>query len=587
MTELRLRAQSTTSASHLALQIVEATTRVDVCAATARALRAALGSVSAYVALVTRADEERGLEVVALDGDERRVLPVGSLLRDGVEVHATGRPSATWVAATRQLEGLREGIVPQDAVVVPIGSQGVAVALVDGSVDASLLESATLVGATANAALRHVRALEDGRALTRRLQALLDLQRALASGILEDAFSTFAARLAGEVPFDVAWVGALPSTLGLLGSREGASEVEVIAVQGDDEQAPRAGTIVPLSDAVAGILRSTQARSAGATFVANAEAAAILPGARSAAIVPLVVHDALVGVLVLVSRRPHLARGTLLPDARWLLAAISEPLSMALQNAGLVGRLRSAMRDWQTTFDVMDSMVLVADEAGTVRRANWALARRLHATPSTLVGRAVQSLFPGQPLPGAGERMSLVGREGEPLRASGVSLPGGGTVVVIHDARLAPASQGSAQSYAALRRVSTASLAALRGRVLIVDDEPSILRAVSRTLGRSHDVETAMDGDEALARIRKDPDRYDAVMTDVQMPRLNGVELFRAIEREFPTLADRVLFMTGGVFAADVEAFLRSVKQRVLRKPFDPDLLRRAIDERVALSRVA
>ena len=123
--------------------------------------------------------------------------------------------------------------------------------------------------------------------------------------------------------------------------------------------------------------------------------------------------------------------------------------------------------------------------------------------------------------------------------------------------------------------------------MLIVDDEPSILRAVSRTLGRSHDVETATDGDEALEMIRRDPLRFDAVMTDVQMPRMNGVDLFRAIEREFPAVADRVLFMTGGVFASDVEQFLRTVKHRVLRKPFDPDLLRRAIDERVALSRVA
>ena len=87
--------------------------------------------------------------------------------------------------------------------------------------------------------------------------------------------------------------------------------------------------------------------------------------------------------------------------------------------------------------------------------------------------------------------------------------------------------------------------------------------------------------------IRRDPLRFDAVMTDVQMPRMNGVDFFRAVEREFPTVADRVLFMTGGVFAPDVEQFLRTVKHRVLRKPFDPDLLRRAIDERVALSRVA
>jgi CheY-like chemotaxis protein len=155
-------------------------------------------------------------------------------------------------------------------------------------------------------------------------------------------------------------------------------------------------------------------------------------------------------------------------------------------------------------------------------------------------------------------------------------------VIVIHDARTSSASS----TMPALRRISTGSHA-VRGRVLIVDDEPSILRAVSRTLARTHDVVTATDGDEALDMIRRDPFGFDAVMTDVQMPRMTGVDLYRAIEREFPRFAERVLFMTGGVFASEVESFLRGLKERVLRKPFDPDQLRRVIDERVAHSRVA
>ena len=71
------------------------------------------------------------------------------------------------------------------------------------------------------------------------------------------------------------------------------------------------------------------------------------------------------------------------------------------------------------------------------------------------------------------------------------------------------------------------------------------------------------------------------------MTRVGGVELYRKIEGEFPGLAERVLFMTGGVFGADIEQFLRGLGRRVLRKPFDPDLLRRAVDERVNLSCVA
>jgi CheY-like chemotaxis protein len=204
----------------------------------------------------------------------------------------------------------------------------------------------------------------------------------------------------------------------------------------------------------------------------------------------------------------------------------------------------------------------------------------------------VASLFPNQtlPVPKAGVatpmRESIVGPRGEPLRASVVAFAEGGFVCVLHDVQIATGQ--SAPSYAALRRLSTPNTpVAARGRVLVVDDEPSILRAVSRTIGRSHEITTATDGDEALALIRASNGAFDAIITDVQMARIGGIDLYRTIERDHPKLAERFVFMTGGVFPAETEVFLRGLGARVLRKPFDPDLLRRVIDERVALSRVA
>jgi len=552
--------------------ILEASTRGELAAAAARALRRAVNSTSAYTALVrTVAD---GLEIAAVDGDTRAIAALGEVLRDGAEKRALGRGAA---ALESELAGAPGAT---SAVVVPIATHGVVVAIVSGPVDARALEEANAVGAIATAALRHLRGHEETHALNRRLQALLELQRALASGILEDAFGQFAARLSSEVESDAAWVG-------MIGSPTGESDpdaVELIATDG--AAAPRSGAILSLRNSpLASILQRASARGGGPTFVSGSDAAALASWARSGAIVPLAVHDALLGVFVVLSRAPNLAPSTLAPDAAWLLAAIAEPLAMAVQNAGLVGRLRNAMRDWQATFDVMDAMVLVADEAGLIRRANWAVARRVGATPSSLVGRSVHSLFPGQSLPSLQTpKTTLTGPRGEPLRGSAVSLPDGGTVIVLHDARITGSHASSTMP--ALRKVSTGSQA-LRGRVLIVDDEPSILRAVSRTLARTHEVVTATDGDEALEIVRRDPFGFDAVMTDVQMPRMTGVDLYRAIEREFPRVAERVLFMTGGVFAPEVEAFLRGLKDRVLRKPFDPDLLRRVVDERVALSRVA
>lgn len=552
------------------LSILEAATRRDLARAVASALRVLLGAPVTYCAL-TQEEPKGQLEVAAVDGVSS--LAIGTPLRDGAEVHALGAGSARFL--TRGLVGAPNTA----AVLVPIGRNGVVIATVDRAPEPSLLEQATLLGAAANASLRNLRAHDETRALNRRLQALLELQRALASGILEDAFAAFVARLGGEIQFDLAWIAAIASPIG----RPGESELEVIAVDG--HEGPRPGAVLPVAQTSLGVvLRSERARAGGPTFLSETDAAALAPWARSGAVVPLAMHDALVGVLVLLSKEPALTRATLLPDAGWLLAAIAEPLAMAVQNAGLVGRLRSAMRDWQATFDVMDAMVLIADESGSIRRANWSLARRVGTTPSALRGKKAATLFPNQPLPSAhAPKTTLVGPRGEPLRASGVSLPDGGVVVVIHDARTAAA---TSSTMPALRRIATGSQA-LRGRVLVVDDEPSILRAVTRTLARTHEVVTATDGDEALEIIRRDPLGFDAVMTDVQMPRMNGVDLYRAIEREIPAIAERVLFMTGGVFAPEVEAFLRTLKDRVLRKPFDPDLLRRTVDDRVALSRVA
>ncbi len=563
--------------TNLQSAILDATTRGELAAATARALRRALNAPTAYTALV-RAVED-GLEVAAVDGDTRSIAQLGQVLGEGAEQRALGR------TASLVHGGLAAAPSASSAVAVPIGTHGVAVAIVSGPPDPRALDEANAVGAVATAALRHLRGHEETHALNRRLGALLELQRALASGILEDAFAQFASRLSSEVEFDAAWVGMIGS--------HGADDLELIAVdtmRGEQPvggvHAPRIGTVLSLRDRpLASILQSAHARAGGPTFVSNADATALAPSARSGAIVPLAVHDAVVGVFALLSRRPNLAPTTLPPDATWLLAAIAEPLAMAVQNAGLVGRLRSAMRDWQATFDVMDAMVLVTDESGLVRRANWALAKRVSATPNALIGRAVPTLFPGQALPSLQTpKTTLTGPRGEPLRASAVSLPGGGTVIVIHDARTS--SSHASSTMPALRRISTGSQQ-YRGRVLVVDDEPSILRAVSRTLARTHEVVTATDGDEALDMIRRAPFGFDAVMTDVQMPKMTGVDLYRAVEREFPRVAERLLFMTGGVFASETETFLRGLKERVLRKPFDPELLRRVVDERVALSRVA
>jgi PAS domain S-box-containing protein len=104
-------------------------------------------------------------------------------------------------------------------------------------------------------------------------------------------------------------------------------------------------------------------------------------------------------------------------------------------------------------------------------------------------------------------------------------------------------------------------------RVLIVDDEGSISRALQRVLD-GHEVVVAEDGAAALARLASDSD-FDVVLCDLMMPRLPGAELYaRACELR-PELSQRFLFMTGGAVTPSSKEFLQTVGSNVLWKPFD------------------
>jgi len=80
--------------------------------------------------------------------------------------------------------------------------------------------------------------------------------------------------------------------------------------------------------------------------------------------------------------------------------------------------------------------------------------------------------------------------------------------------------------------------------VLVVDDEPGILRALTRLLQRDgHSVETATDGQAALARLREDA--YDVLLCDLRMPTLDGQTFYGLLQRQHPSLCQRLIVLTG------------------------------------------
>ena len=105
-----------------------------------------------------------------------------------------------------------------------------------------------------------------------------------------------------------------------------------------------------------------------------------------------------------------------------------------------------------------------------------------------------------------------------------------------------------------------------RLRVLVVDDEPLVRRALANILGRHHEVSLAEHGRQALEQIAAD--RIDVVVCDMMMPVMNGKELYEHLLAHEPALARRFVFITGGSFGA-AATFLEETRVEILYKPFD------------------
>ena len=112
--------------------------------------------------------------------------------------------------------------------------------------------------------------------------------------------------------------------------------------------------------------------------------------------------------------------------------------------------------------------------------------------------------------------------------------------------------------------------------ILLVEDEPALAAAVADSLADAgYRVERAADGEEALARVGAQS--FDLVICDLKMPRLDGRAFYRWLCEKNPSLARRMIFVTGDVAGTDAERFLVESGCRWLAKPFRlRDLLRMA-----------
>jgi len=114
---------------------------------------------------------------------------------------------------------------------------------------------------------------------------------------------------------------------------------------------------------------------------------------------------------------------------------------------------------------------------------------------------------------------------------------------------------------------------ALRGRILIVDDEPMIAAFCESVLAAAgFEVQTSLNGADALEKMASQ--RFDAIVTDYKMPgKVSGADLYNWVQRNLPGQQNQVMFMTGDSVNPNTHDFLMACGSPVIYKPFDGDEL--------------
>jgi signal transduction histidine kinase len=228
--------------------------------------------------------------------------------------------------------------------------------------------------------------------------------------------------------------------------------------------------------------------------------------------------------------------------------------------------------------------IRVAVKAAGVERVVVEVSDNGVGIPTQVRGRIFEPFFTTKPV-GIGTGLGLA-------ICHGIVTSLGGTLSFESEVGLGttfrvdlPAAKGStaaaAIGNAAIARGSTPAVSGgvRRMRALIVDDEPSVCFALERLLSKSCEVVAVTRARDALACIEAG-DRFDVLFCDLMLPDMDGQALHDKLMVIDSTQAERMVFVTGGVFTARARDFLASVPNRRLGKPFDVDTLLAIVRER-------
>jgi len=118
---------------------------------------------------------------------------------------------------------------------------------------------------------------------------------------------------------------------------------------------------------------------------------------------------------------------------------------------------------------------------------------------------------------------------------------------------------------------------ALKGRILVVDDEIAIRQLIAKGLANEFEtIDQAHSGEVALDMIQAS--NYDCILLDLKMPGIGGIEVFERTVSNDHHIADRIIIMTGDTASTETASFLAHLSNTVVHKPFTLNQIRINID---------
>ncbi len=154
------------------------------------------------------------------------------------------------------------------------------------------------------------------------------------------------------------------------------------------------------------------------------------------------------------------------------------------------------------------------------------------------------------------------------------SMCGKGTTFVVK----IPALRAADSHVQRTKQLESSSIGSMGKKILVVDDEKKIYHIIQEALERDgHMIGYACDGETALEALKQDA--FDMIISDFKMPEMDGKELFIRVNRKYPHLKEKFIFITGDIANPATSRFLKKRKAKFLTKPFDLDDIRKVISE--------